>query len=122
MELLKDKPPVKIHPHKKRCHYTSVTNIINLPSCCPVSGNPEPGSIIEICYVAIDAVLEVAALQEYIKGYESGRGDVRSMEEMVENITRDCALALGVKVTCTARLNIAPNQKMEVKCTDLGIL
>lgn len=60
--------------------------------------------------------LEVASLRAYVDSYIGGRGDVRSMEGMIQQIAQDCANAAESRVTCRASLNIAPNQSMRVRC------
>jgi NADPH-dependent 7-cyano-7-deazaguanine reductase QueF len=93
-----------------------VENILDLPSACPVSRNPQPGSRITIRYRPRSLVLEVAALREYIDSYVGGRGEVRSMEAMIQQIAVDCAVSVGVAVTVVAELLIAPEQRMRVEC------
>jgi hypothetical protein len=60
--------------------------------------------------------LEVAALRNYIDSYQDGRGNVRSMEGMIQQIAQDCADAAQVEVTVNADLQIAPNQRMHLMC------
>lgn len=80
-----------------------VRHVAPLPSCCPVSGNPQPESELRISYRAGALVLEVYALeaylQEFIGGHPSG---VRTMEGMVEQIARDCAAQVGTRVRVRA--------------------
>jgi NADPH-dependent 7-cyano-7-deazaguanine reductase QueF len=105
--------------YKKRCHKTLETNTLPLPKCCPMSGNPQPGSSIEISYNPDGKALEVQSLHDYIQSYIGGRGDIRSMEEMIQQITQDCANALGVMVHAVARLKINPSQEMTLECAAL---
>ena len=69
-----------------------------LPQCCPVSGNPQPGSFIGICYVPSRSFLEVYSLRKYVTEYVGGRDGVRDMEGMVQQIAQDCANEMGVYV------------------------
>lgn len=110
---------LKTQGYKKRCHQTRETHTLALPKCCPMSGNPQPGSEIEIAYSPEGVVLEVASLHAYIQSYIGGRGDIRSMEEMIQQITQDCANAAKVMVYTIARLNLEPGQKMTLECAAL---
>jgi NADPH-dependent 7-cyano-7-deazaguanine reductase QueF-like protein len=82
-----------------------------------MSGNPLAGSEIEISYTLVDLILEVQSLREYVDSYKGGRGDIRSMEGMIQAITQDCANAVKTTVHVFARLNINPDQRMELECS-----
>lgn len=74
-------------------------HVLPLPAMCPVSGNPQPGSEIRICYRAGARVLEVYRLQQYLQAYVGGHPDgTRELEAMVQHVARDCAAVLGVRV------------------------
>jgi 7-cyano-7-deazaguanine reductase len=76
-----------------------VRHALPLPQCCPVSGNPQPGSEIRISYRVGACVLEVYRLQQYLQSYVGGHLDgTRELEAMVQRIARDCAAALGQRV------------------------
>lgn len=107
---------LKTQPNEERCHSMKSVHALDLKPCCPMSGNPLAGSIIEIEYRADRHLLEVEALRQYVDSYIGGRGDVRSMEGMIQQITQDCANTLGCMVHVTARLNIAPEQRMILEC------
>ena len=93
-------------------------HIMELPPCCPVSKNPRSGSMLTICYRPREKVLEVGALYAYIHQYKGGLRDVtgaiiiRDMEGMVSRIAQDCSQVLGVPVSVSAYLVIAPKQHM----------
>ncbi len=93
-------------------------HVLELPPCCPVSKNPRPGSTIMICYRPSGIVLEVGALYAYIHQYQGGLRDeagtiiIRDMEGMVALIAQQCADAVGVAVSVSADLVIAPKQRM----------
>jgi NADPH-dependent 7-cyano-7-deazaguanine reductase QueF len=108
---------IKTQPNEARCDRTMVMHELQLPKCCPRSGNPFPGSWVQISYRPEKLLLEVASLKEYIASYVGGRGDVRSMEGMIQNITQDCANTLRCEVEATADLKIEPEQRMLVMCT-----
>ena len=92
------------------------THVLALKPCCPISGNPLAGSVIEIEYRVHERVLEAEALRAYVDSYQGGRGDVRSMEGMCQQITQDCANAVQTSVWTRAVLNIAPEQSMILEC------
>lgn len=101
---------LKTQPNEARCHKMRVTHTLSIPPCCPVSKNPLEGSEIEIAYTPREVILEVEALRVYIDSYQGGRGDVRSMEGMIQQICQDCANLLDTPVHCIARLNLCRDQ------------
>jgi NADPH-dependent 7-cyano-7-deazaguanine reductase QueF len=103
-------------PNERRCTSTKEGHKLMLPVCCPYSQNPRPGSSIRINYIPAETLLEVASLHAYIDSYRGGRGEVRSMEGMIQNITKDCADTLGVHVEVTAELLLDPSQTMYLTC------
>lgn len=89
---------------------------LELPACCPVSGNPQAGSRIEISYLADSTFLEVYSLHTYIKSYQGGRGEIRDMEGMIQTIANDCAKTLGVSVRVKALVNLQLGDKTTIIC------
>lgn len=81
---------------------------LDLPPCCPLSGNPQAGSYVLITYCPADAALEVASVSRYLRGFVGGRGEVRGMEDMICQIARDCAACIGAEVSVEAHLQIRP--------------
>jgi len=63
-----------------------------------------------------EVILEVASLRAFIDSYQGGRGEVRSMEGMIQEITQACADVLNVYVRVEADLYIKPFQRMFLKC------
>lgn len=108
---------LKTQPNEARCAQTRETHILQIPVCCPVSDNPRPGSELEIEYTPGETVLEVVSLRAYVDSYQGGRGDVRSMEGMIQQITQDCANVLGRAVWVRANLVIEPGQRMRLECS-----
>jgi NADPH-dependent 7-cyano-7-deazaguanine reductase QueF len=104
-------------PNEKRCLWTKETHYLDIPPCCPVSGNPIPLSTLTITYEPQDLILEVASLRAYINSFQNGRGAVRSMEGMIQTIAQDAANALRIYVKVKATLTIKPHQTMILKCT-----
>jgi NADPH-dependent 7-cyano-7-deazaguanine reductase QueF len=107
---------LKTQPNEARCACTQVTHTLSLPACCPVSQNPQPGSTLEIKYIPHLYLLEVQALRDYIDSYQGGRGDVRSMEGMIQAIAQDCANCIRMEVSVIAQLVLLPAQSMTVDC------
>lgn len=104
-------------PNEKRCHRMEETHVLPLSPACPFSGNPRPGSKLRIKYEPKDKILEVASLRKYVDSYKGGKGDIRSMEGMVQAITQDCANATGVACYVRAELIIEPDQEMILECS-----
>lgn len=95
-----------------------VENRLELPRCCPVSKNPQPGSALTLRYRAKGCVLEVYSLKQYIQSFVGGHADgTRNMEAMIQNIAQTCADALGVPVRACADLQLLPYQQMRLVCT-----
>lgn len=112
---------LKAQPNEMRCGETVISHRVDLPQCCPISGNPQPNSWIEIEYVPEDSMLEVASLSEYIDSYVGGRSGVRSMEGMIQSICRDCADCIGTSVCVKATLGLEPVQFMTVRCRAIPV-
>ena len=96
---------------------TRQTHCIPLPSMCPVSGNPQPGSQITIAYTPAACFLEVYSVASYLDRYIGGwRRDgiiIRDMEQTIQTIASDCARALGVAVDVSADL-VLDSQTMTI--------
>jgi len=92
------------------------THTLPLSPACPISGNPQAGSTVAITYTPADYLLEVESLRAYVDSYTGGRGEIRSMEGMIQAIAQDAANVLGVSVEVVAALNIRPNQTMHLQC------
>lgn len=107
---------LKLQPNECRCDFTEHEHILALPQCCPVSGNPQAGSTITIAYRGTKGFLEVAALRVFVDSYIGGKGEVRSMEGMLQEIAQACADILKVDVKLSSNLIIEPKQIMRVTC------
>ena len=110
---------LKTQPYEGLCAFTEHEHILDLPECCPVSHNPRPGSTVTICYKSGangNGYLEVYSLRAFIDSYVGGRGEVRSMEGMLEEISQECSDVLGKDVTLKANLLIEPSQVMNITC------
>lgn len=73
---------------------THIEHIVGLPILCNRSQNPAAGSTLTISYTAGARILELFALEEYVKAY-NGHTVVRDMEFFVQVVALDCIKALG---------------------------
>jgi len=101
---------------------TTQRHILSLPQCCPVSGNPQAGSAIEISYRPSQFHLEVYSLQSFIQSFiggskcpYSGAVLIRNQEEMIQSIAQSCADVIKVEVAVLAHL-ILDAGRMEIEC------
>lgn len=85
-----------------------------LPRCCPISGNPQPGSTITISYRPKDKFLEVYSLRNYIDEFIGGHEGVRDMEGMIQKIASDCCQTLGVYVRVDAQIILQDGDQMRL--------
>jgi NADPH-dependent 7-cyano-7-deazaguanine reductase QueF len=107
---------LKLQSNEHRCAFTEHEHDLKISGFCPVSGNPQEGSGILISYKGTDGFLEVAALKAFVESYRGGKGDVRSMEGMLQEIAQSCADVLGVDVKLCSFLRIEPEQIMKITC------
>lgn len=103
-----------------------VCHTFSLPRMCPVSGNPQPGSVIEVWYTAGEWFLEIetlgAYIETYIGGRAMGRALIRDMEQTIQQIAADCAASVGVRVVCVARLKIADDPDGRTRVRDYRVI
>jgi len=107
---------LRLQINEGRCAFTEHEHVLDLPRCCPISGNPQPESSLSIFYKGQRGFLEVQSLFDYVQTYVGGKDDIRSMEGMIQAIAQDCADILQVDVRAEARLVIEPSQRMILKC------
>ena len=104
----------------RSCH------VFDLPRMCPVSGNPQPGSVLEVWYTAGDWFLEIETLGEYIAsfigGKQIGRAFVRDMEQTIQASATECAASVCVRVVCVARLMIADDPAERTRIRDYRVI
>jgi len=105
----------------------SQTHILPLPACCPISGNPQVGSTIEISYDSRNGHLEVYQLNGYIQAFvggqkcpHSGEYFVREQEQMIQAIAQYCANLLNVEVQAIAKLKLDVGE-MIVQCVAVPV-
>ena len=107
---------LKLQPNEHLCAFTEHEHDLKIHGLCPVSGNPQEGSGILISYKAVDGFLEVAALKAFVESYRNGKGEIRSMEGMLQDIAQACANILRVDVKLRSFLLIEPRQIMKITC------
>lgn len=88
----------------------SVEHVLELPVCCPVSGNPKTGSKLSLYYPPDKWVIEVYSLKalvsRFVGGFESTEyyPSERNMEGMCQLIAQMCADAIDTGVEFRADL------------------
>ena len=88
---------------------TIVHHLIPLPPCCPVSGNPRPGSTLRLSYApSAGIVMPVEDLAAMAAEYVGGLGPIRAQEEMIQHIAARCAAVVRASVRVRADLLILP--------------
>lgn len=107
---------VSLQVNEHRCSFTEHEHELEISGFCPVSGNPLAGSTLTISYRGEHGFLEVASLRAFVDSYRGGKGEVRSMEGMLQEIAQECANALAVDVKLRSFLRIEPEQIMKVTC------
>ncbi|NTG86176.1 hypothetical protein G6L15_08455 [Agrobacterium rhizogenes] len=85
-----------------------VSHTVPIPSCCPVSGNPLRGSKLTVCYAPDEIVFPVEDLASFVAEYVGGRGDIRGMEEMIQELATRVRDIVHVPVRSFADLLIRP--------------
>ena len=98
---------------------TAVHHIVDIPPCCPKTGNPLAGSKLLLSYRPSGIVFPVEQLQDMVAEYVNGRGDIREMESMIQDIALRVSAVIGARCRVRADLVIKPpfggdNQRMVV--------
>jgi hypothetical protein len=89
---------------------TFVSHSTPIPQCCPISGNPLPGSKLTVCYQPHDVVFPVEELASFVSEYVDGHPsrNVRNMEEMIQDLAVRVRDVVKVPVRAFADLIIQP--------------
>lgn len=87
-------------------------------AACPHSGEPQAGSVVVVEYRAGALLLELHAVQQYLARFSEGDTPV-DLETVVQEMARDCAAALGVRVTVEARYLL--KNGLELRCSSTSI-
>jgi NADPH-dependent 7-cyano-7-deazaguanine reductase QueF len=86
------------------------THTIELPPCCPISGNPQPGSTLTLSYRPAGWCIEVYSLRQLVDRFRGGWKGTdrypaeRNMEGMIALVAQMAADALNVRVRGRAAL------------------
>lgn len=96
--------------------HTLEWHVLPLPSMCPVSGNPQPGSVLIVLYQPVACYLEVYSLRQHIHSFIGGKDAIRDMEGAVQQIAQDCAEALKTLVTVGAVIRLQRGDTMLLMC------
>lgn len=102
---------------------TTLRHTLPLPRMCPVSGNPQPGSVLAISYQGAPGgwCLEKYSVQHLLRRFERGwRGTPsypaeRNMEGAVRLLARMFADAVEVPVVVRARLRLDGGDRMTIR-------
>jgi hypothetical protein len=95
-------------PHNGTVGAVHVT--LSLPSCCPVSGNPQKGSTLTLSYRPVGSVIETYSLESVVQQFKRGFPGVgpyraeRNMEGMIHLLCQMASDAAGVRVRGRANL------------------
>lgn len=90
--------------------WTCEQNVIRLPVCCPISGNPRDGSTLTLTYLPKGWCIEVYSLNQLAERFVGGwKGNEhypaeRNMEGMIRLLVQMAADALGQPVSGRAHL------------------
>lgn len=89
---------------------TFISHSAPIPPCCPVSGNPLPGSKVTVCYFPAGVVFPVEDLEAFISEYVGGHAAraIRNMEEMIQDLAIRVEEVVRVPVRVYADLVIQP--------------
>jgi NADPH-dependent 7-cyano-7-deazaguanine reductase QueF len=117
---------IGVQPNLNEHISTRSRHTFDLPRMCPVSGNPQPGSVIAVYYTARRWFLEIETLGAYIASYIGGRahagGLIRDMEQTIQQIAQDCAASLEAPVTVVADLKIADDPDGRTRVRDYRVI
>jgi 7-cyano-7-deazaguanine reductase len=91
---------------------THVALEVDLPPCCPITGNPLEGSTLRLTFIPNDRTFPVEDLEELVREYVGGHKarDIRGMEEMIQDLAQRACASVGVPVRAEAQLRIIPPQ------------
>lgn len=92
---------------------TTITLTTPFVGACPHSGEPQEGSFLSVSYQPKDKLIEIHAIEEYLKQFSEGSEAV-DLETVAQRTARDCYQALGVGVTVEARYRLSKG--LEVVC------
>lgn len=87
---------------------TYVHHVFRLFPCCPFSGNPKEGSLARLSYCPNGVVMPVEDLEAMAREYIGGLGQIRGMEEMVQDMAKRISDVCRVRVRLRADLVISP--------------
>jgi NADPH-dependent 7-cyano-7-deazaguanine reductase QueF len=95
--------------------HTRVRIVTPYSGGCPESGEPQAGSTIAVEYTPGTKLIELHAVQEYLKRFSEGDTPI-DLETVAQETARDCAAALQVPVKAEARYLLRDGIEMVVTC------
>lgn len=118
--------PIGVQPNLNEHIATRSCHRFDLPRMCPISGNPQPGSVLSVYYTARKWFLEIETLGAYIESYIGGKplnGKlIRDMEQTIQQIASDCAASVEVPVVVVADLKIADDPEGRTRVRDYRVI
>lgn len=110
-------PPLPLPPGAS----PKVAISVALPPCCPVSGNPRPGSTLTISYQPTCEVIDVLTLTRWVRSFRGGSpSGTRTMEAMIIDLAQMCADHTRVDVEavaeCLIDAGLPERQRMRIEC------
>ena len=112
--------PLKTIDNARPDLHTQIEHLIDLPILCLRSQNPAAGSTLSIAYTPATRILELFALDAYIKAY-IGHTLVRDMEYFVQKIDEESTRVLEVPVECVGQIRyngLSMGQNIRVRAGD----
>lgn len=117
MVEMNTKTKLSIMPNLNTGIKTTQRHLLPLPRMCPVSGNPQPGSMLAISYESKKSHLEVYALKEYVNEFIGGHpSGIRDMESTIQAIANECAKAISAGVSVKSTVILDTGDTLETEC------
>lgn len=109
--------PLQLQPRLSN-RSIAMQHLLPLPPCCPVSKNPREGSTINIEYTTTGDVLDVLYIAKYLATFVNGKGEIRSAEDMIEQIADDVLAVLAcdnADVVVTAKIVLGDGETLNIQ-------
>lgn len=98
-----------------------ITICVDLPPCCPVSGNPRRGSKLTLNYQATRELIDVLTLTRWVRSFQGGAPTgTRTMEGMILDLAQACADHTRADVSavadCVIDAGLAHSLTLRIEC------
>lgn len=94
---------------------TTVTLTTPFVGACPHSGEPGPGSGISVTYSPVDWLIELHAVEKYLKGLTEG-SEALDLETVVQRLAMLCQGWAGVSVEVKAVYKLLSGIEVVCEC------